>query len=117
MELELVADGLAFPEGPIVCADGSVILTEIAAGRLTRVHPDGRKQVLVETGGGPTAQRSARMERSGSATMAAPSPTASRTVCCSPAPPIRIIAADRSSATMSKRGGSRRCTKPAVASG
>jgi gluconolactonase len=53
MELELVADGLAFPEGPIVCADGSVILTEIAAGRLTRVHPDGRKQVLVETGGGP----------------------------------------------------------------
>ena len=53
MDIELVAEGLRFPEGPIAMADGSVILTEIAAGRLTRVHPDGRKETLVETGGGP----------------------------------------------------------------
>lgn len=53
MELELVAEGLEFPEGPVAMADGSVILTEIAAGRLTRVAPDGSKDLLVETGGGP----------------------------------------------------------------
>lgn len=53
MDIELVTEGLEFPEGPIVMSDGSIVLTEIAAGRLTRVHPDGRKEVLVETGGGP----------------------------------------------------------------
>ena len=50
---ELVADGLRFPEGPVVMADGSVILTEIEAGRVTRCYPDGRKVVVAETGGGP----------------------------------------------------------------
>jgi gluconolactonase len=29
MDLDLVADGLRFPEGPVAMADGSVILTEI----------------------------------------------------------------------------------------
>ena len=53
MDIELVAEGFRFPEGPIAMADGTVILTEIAEGRLTRVHPDGRKETLVETGGGP----------------------------------------------------------------
>ena len=53
MELELVAEGLAFPEGPVAMADGSVIVTEIAAGRLTRVGPDGARTVVAETGGGP----------------------------------------------------------------
>lgn len=53
MEIEIVADGLGFPEGPVACADGSVIVTEIAGGRITRIHPDGAKEVLVEAGGGP----------------------------------------------------------------
>ena len=53
MEIALVADGLEFPEGPVACADGSVIVTEIAGRRITRVHRDGGKQVLAETGGGP----------------------------------------------------------------
>lgn len=53
MELELVAEGLLFPEGPVAMGDGSVILTEIVGRRLTRVRPDGRKEILVETGGGP----------------------------------------------------------------
>ncbi len=52
-ELEIVADGLRFPEGPVAMADGSVILTEIASGQITRVHPDGRKDVIAQTGGGP----------------------------------------------------------------
>ncbi|MGQ3292963.1 MAG: SMP-30/gluconolactonase/LRE family protein, partial [Shinella sp.] len=33
--------------------DGSIILGEIAAGRLTRITMDGRKTVVAETGGGP----------------------------------------------------------------
>ncbi|MDP3299590.1 MAG: hypothetical protein Q8M38_05760, partial [Phenylobacterium sp.] len=31
MDIELVCEGLEFPEGPIAMADGSVILTEIKA--------------------------------------------------------------------------------------
>lgn len=53
MDIELVAEGLRFPEGPIAMADGSVILTEIAGQRLTRVTPDGKVEVYAETGGGP----------------------------------------------------------------
>lgn len=53
MEFELVCEGLEFPEGPIAMADGSVILTEIKGQRLTRVKPDGTKEKVVDTGGGP----------------------------------------------------------------
>lgn len=53
MDIELVCEGLEFPEGPIAMADGSVILTEIAGQRLTRVTPDGAKTTVVETSGGP----------------------------------------------------------------
>jgi len=52
-ELEIVAAGLRFPEGPVAMVDGSVILVEIAAGRITRVRPDGSKQTVAEPGGGP----------------------------------------------------------------
>jgi gluconolactonase len=50
---DTITDGLRFPEGPVACADGSVILTEIAAGRITRVWPDGRRETVAEPGGGP----------------------------------------------------------------
>src|ERR1700722_4724781 len=53
MDIELVTEGLRFPEGPIAMADGSVILTEIEGQTLTRVLPDGRKETVAETGGGP----------------------------------------------------------------
>lgn len=53
MEMTLLAEGLAFPEGPVMMDDGSVIVTEIAAGRLTRVRPDGSRHTVAETGGGP----------------------------------------------------------------
>jgi len=52
-ELTIVTTGLRFPEGPIAMPDGSVVLVEIAGGRLTRVRPDGSKSVVAETGGGP----------------------------------------------------------------
>ena len=48
-----IADGLQFPEGPVACSDGSVMVVEIAAGRVTRVGSDGRTQTVAETGGGP----------------------------------------------------------------
>jgi gluconolactonase len=53
VDIELVTEGLKFPEGPIAMNDGSVILTEIQGQRLTRVTADGKKTVVAETGGGP----------------------------------------------------------------
>lgn len=52
-QAQLWADGLAFPEGPVILADGSCILVEIAAGRITRVRPDGRTETVATPGGGP----------------------------------------------------------------
>jgi gluconolactonase len=40
-EVRIIATGLEFPEGPVALADGSVLVTEIAAGTLARVSPDG----------------------------------------------------------------------------
>ena len=51
--MEVIAEGLAFPEGPIVLPDGSVILVEIKAGALTRVWGDGKREVIAALGGGP----------------------------------------------------------------
>ncbi|MBF5090998.1 SMP-30/gluconolactonase/LRE family protein [Novosphingobium sp. NBM11] len=52
-EPETVATGLRFPEGPLVMADGSVLLVEIARGTLTRIAPDGHATTVAELGGGP----------------------------------------------------------------
>lgn len=51
-EIELIAEGLAFPEGPVVMADGSVIVVEIISGRVTRCW-NGRTETLCKIGGGP----------------------------------------------------------------
>jgi gluconolactonase len=48
-----VASGLQFPEGPIALEDGSLLVTEIAAGTLARVGPDGTVERIAELGGGP----------------------------------------------------------------
>ncbi|MEM7405819.1 MAG: SMP-30/gluconolactonase/LRE family protein [Pseudomonadota bacterium] len=48
-----IARGLAFPEGPVAMPDGSVVLVEIERGTLSRVHEDGRIDVIAECGGGP----------------------------------------------------------------
>jgi sugar lactone lactonase YvrE len=68
-DFETVADGLRFPEGPVAMPDGSVILTEIEAGRITRVAPDGSKTEVATTGGGPNGL--VRTESSIAATTAA----------------------------------------------
>lgn len=51
--MELVTEGLRFPEGPVAMPDGSVVLVEIERGCVTRVLPDGSQQVIAELGGGP----------------------------------------------------------------
>lgn len=53
IELETVATGLQFPEGPIAMPDGSVLVVEIARGTLSRVRPDGSIEVVAACGGGP----------------------------------------------------------------
>jgi gluconolactonase len=53
MDVEVVTEGLQFPEGPIAMADGSVVLVEIKRQTLTRVRPDGGQEVIAELGGGP----------------------------------------------------------------
>lgn len=52
-ELQEIATGLRFPEGPIAMDDGSVIVVEIARGTLSRVSPAGDIDVIADLGGGP----------------------------------------------------------------
>jgi gluconolactonase len=53
MQFREIATGLRFPEGPVAMDDGSVIVVEIAAGRITRVKQDGKTQTVAKPGGGP----------------------------------------------------------------
>lgn len=53
LEFEVMAEGLRFPEGPVVMADGSVLVVEIDRGTLTRVGRDGSIDVVADCGGGP----------------------------------------------------------------
>src|SRR3954452_23176889 len=52
-EIRVIATGLRFPEGPVAMKDGSIVLVEIERQTLTRVHPDGRTEIVATTGGGP----------------------------------------------------------------
>jgi gluconolactonase len=49
----VIATGLEFPEGPIACDDGSVLLVEIKRGTLSRVTPEGKVEVVADVGEGP----------------------------------------------------------------
>ncbi|WP_197028896.1 SMP-30/gluconolactonase/LRE family protein [Blastococcus sp. URHD0036] len=48
-----VTAGLRFPEGPAAVGDGSVVVPEIEGGTVSRVWPDGRREVVADCGGGP----------------------------------------------------------------
>ena len=52
-QIREITSGLEFPEGPVAMNDGSVLVVEVKRGTLTRVRPDGSKEVVAETGGGP----------------------------------------------------------------
>lgn len=51
--MQVIAQGLRFPEGPIALPDGSLLVVEIAAGCLTRITPAGQREVVAQVGGGP----------------------------------------------------------------
>lgn len=48
-----VTTDLSFPEGPVALPDGSVVVVEMMARRVTRIMPDGTKQIVAEIAGGP----------------------------------------------------------------
>src|SRR5258708_2820381 len=52
-DMRAMATGLRFPEGPVAMQDGSVVLVEIERRTVSRVQPDGRVEVIADTGGGP----------------------------------------------------------------
>ena len=52
-EVRIIAEGIRGGEGPVALADGSVLVCEMAEGRLTRVLPSGKKSVMAITGGTP----------------------------------------------------------------
>lgn len=52
-DLKVMAEGLRFPEGPVMLADGSVALVEVARGTVSKVDRDGRVSVIADLGGGP----------------------------------------------------------------
>jgi gluconolactonase len=52
-DLQVMARGLVFPEGPVWQDDGSVIVTEIVGGTVARCAPDGSVTRIADTGGGP----------------------------------------------------------------
>ncbi|WP_233284263.1 MULTISPECIES: SMP-30/gluconolactonase/LRE family protein [Agrobacterium] len=52
-DIEIIATGLHFPEGPVELPDGSIAVVEIGAGRIIRISGAGKHEVLAHTGGGP----------------------------------------------------------------
>lgn len=52
-EVRILATGLGFPEGPVVCSDGSIIVVEIRNQRCSRISHDGAVTLFSDCGGGP----------------------------------------------------------------
>ncbi|MCQ1776275.1 SMP-30/gluconolactonase/LRE family protein [Neorhizobium galegae] len=52
-DIEIIAKGLQFPEGPVELPDGSIAVVEIGRGRIVRIREGGKQDVLAVTNGGP----------------------------------------------------------------
>lgn len=52
-EIDYIANGLRFPEGPIALPNGSVLLVEIERGTVSRVDDAGGVSIVATPGGGP----------------------------------------------------------------
>ncbi len=53
MDVKILATGLGFPEGPVICADGTLVVVEIRNQKCTRIGPDGTVSLFSDCGGGP----------------------------------------------------------------
>lgn len=53
LELEDVAEGLGFPEGPVAMSDGSLLFVDVARETLARLSLNGRVETLASLPGGP----------------------------------------------------------------
>ncbi|TZG29414.1 SMP-30/gluconolactonase/LRE family protein [Sphingomonas montanisoli] len=51
--MKILAKGLAFPEGPVVMPDGSIVVVELRAGTVRRIWGEGKFEVIATPGGGP----------------------------------------------------------------
>ena len=49
----VLADGLGFPEGPVFEVDGSILVSEMAEGRVSRITGDRARETVADVGGGP----------------------------------------------------------------
>ena len=52
-QVDRLATGLMFPEGPAIGSDGALYVTEIAGQRISKIAEDGTVSTYVHTGGGP----------------------------------------------------------------
>lgn len=52
-DMEIIAAGLHFPEGPVQLPDGTIAVVEIGRGRIVRIRAGGESEVLAVTRGGP----------------------------------------------------------------
>lgn len=51
--IEILAQGLAWPEGPVAFPDGSVIIVEYFGKKITRIWGDGKSETIAQTTGSP----------------------------------------------------------------
>lgn len=53
MRSKVVAEGVHFPEGPVWCPEGTLVITSVTAGALYRIDvQQGRTRLIADTGGG-----------------------------------------------------------------
>ena len=52
-QVDRLAQGLMFPEGPAIGPDGALYVTEIAGQRISKISADGTVSTFADTGGGP----------------------------------------------------------------
>jgi gluconolactonase len=53
MKIDILAEGLKFPEGPVVTSDGRVFCVELLGGVITEYHRETKTTTRFEVGGGP----------------------------------------------------------------
>jgi len=53
MSVTIIGEDLQFPEGPVVCEDGSVLVVELRRQQVTRIRKDGSKEVVARVEGAP----------------------------------------------------------------